>query len=244
MSKKFELKIHDGPGRLGKLNGGLTPTVIDSENFKIADSQSCPYNVEKEIATWCVDETIKLTDESYDIGIIQGGRYLDLRIRSLNLLKEKGFNGFLIGNGDELLLHPRDLVDIIIGLKKQMNVSDYLVFPFCECSFIPLLVYMGVDGFLKDSADYYSYLNVLMTPTKSYDLNSYELYEDMSREDISKYNENSIDFVLREVKAHIKNGTLRNLVEERSTTSPQNISALRIFDKNHKDYILENTQLY
>lgn len=244
MSKKFELKMHDGPARLGKLNGELSPTIIDNETFKISDSQSCPYNIEKEIATWAVKETIKLTDESSDIAVIQGGKYLDLRLESLNELKKKGFNGFLIGNGDELLLHPRDLVDIIIGLKKQMNLSDYLIFPFCECSFIPLLVYMGIDGFLKDSADYYSYLNVLMTPTKSYNLNDYVLYENMSREDIAKYNENSIDFVLREVKAHIKNGTLRNLVEERSTTSPQNISTLKIFDKNHKDYILDNTQLY
>jgi predicted RNA-binding protein len=102
---------------------------------------------------------------------------------------------------------------------------------------------MGIDLFLEGSGEYYSYLNVLLTPTKNYDLNKYKLFE-MSQEDLLKHNNKNIKFVLNEVKQHILNGTLRNLVEERSLTSPQNITALRIFDKNHQDYLQRYTQLY
>ncbi len=42
----------------------------------------------------------------------------------------------------------------------------------------------------------------------------------------------------------MKNSSLRNLVEERSLTSPQNVSALKILDKQHKDYLLEYSQLF
>ena len=102
---------------------------------------------------------------------------------------------------------------------------------------------MGVDAFFDDVGEYYSYINVLMSPTKNYDLETYKIY-DLSREELESYNRNTIDFVLREVREHMKNGSLRNLVEERSATSPQYASALRILDKNYSDYLLEYTQVY
>ena len=37
---------------------------------------------------------------------------------------------------------------------------------------------------------------------------------------------------------------LRNLVEERSLTNPQNVSALKILDKEHENYLLEYSQLF
>ena len=103
---------------------------------------------------------------------------------------------------------------------------------------------MGIDGFLIDSAKYYSYLNVLMTPTKNYDLNTYPIYENMSRKDIEKYNKNTLDLVLREVRGHMKNRSLRSLVEERANTSPQNKSALKILDKDYQEYLLKNQHLF
>ena len=66
----------------------------------------------------------------------------------------------------------------------------------------------------------------------------------MSREELEAYNKTTIDFVLREVREHMKNSSLRNLVEERSATSPQYASALRILDKNYSEYLLEYTQVY
>jgi len=42
----------------------------------------------------------------------------------------------------------------------------------------------------------------------------------------------------------MKNSSLRNLVEERSLTNPQNVSALKILDKEHENYLLEYSQLF
>jgi predicted RNA-binding protein len=102
---------------------------------------------------------------------------------------------------------------------------------------------MGVDAFFDDIGEYYSYINVLMSPTKNYDLETYKIY-DLSREELEAYNKNTIDFVLREVREHMKNSSLRNLVEERSATSPQYGSALRILDRDHADFLQEYTQLH
>ena len=49
---------------------------------------------------------------------------------------------------------------------------------------------------------------------------------------------------IQKPNAHMKNKSLRNLVEERSGTTPQNISTLKILDRNHMDYLLEYTQLF
>lgn len=246
---KFEIKSHDGPGRFGRLNKIKTPLLIDTKDFKIADNQGLAYNIEKELAKWSVDETIKKSSDeevfkNSDIAVIQGEKYIDLRIDCCNKLEELGYNMFLIANGDDLLQHPKDLVELIVNLRENLNPNSFLIFPFSECSFIPLLSYMGVDGFLIDSSKYYSYMNVLMTPTKNYDLNIYKIYENMERKEIEEYNKNTLDLVLREVRWHMKNRSLRNLVEERATTSPQNIAALKILDKEHEDYLLKNTQLF
>lgn len=242
---KFEIKSHDGPGRYGKLDGMESPVILKESDLNMAPDESSAYDIEREIAEWSVNETLKLAREyeDKDIAVIHGSKYIDLRVKCLKELEEMGYSGFIIANADDLLLHPRDLVDLIVELRRNMKSSNILIFPHAEAQFIPLLAYMGVDAFFDDIGEYYSYLNVLMSPTKNYDLNIYELY-DLTREELEDYNKNTIDFVLREVREHMKNGSLRNLVEERSATSPQYASALRILDKEHADYLLEYSQLY
>ncbi len=241
---KFEIKSHDGPGRYGKLGGEESPLILKESELNIAPDESSAYDIEREIAEWSVNETVKLAKESdSDIAVIQGSKYVDLRVKCLKELEELGYNGFIIANADDLILHPRDLVDLIVALRENMKSSSFLIFPFAEAQFIPLLAYMGVDAFFDDIGEYYSYINVLMSPTKNYDLEMYKLY-DLSQKELEEYNKNTIDFVLRETREHMKNGSLRNLVEERSASSPQYASALRILDKEYSDYLLEYSQLY
>jgi predicted RNA-binding protein len=182
--------------------------------------------------------------ETCDIAVIQGSKYLDLRIECLKKLEEIGYNGFIIANGDALLTNPRDLVELIVNLKKEAKKSSYFIYSFAELSFMPILTYMGIDGFLSDSTNYYSHLNVLQTPTKSYDLNSYPIYKNISQEELENKNIENMEFVIKEIHAHMKNKSLRNLVEERSATTPQNISTLKILDRTCMDYLLEFTQLF
>ena len=247
MIKKFEIKSHDGPGRVGKVDGELTPRLFCKKDLKIAPSEGSAYNIDREIAEFNVKETLRLAKENVDdcdIAVIQGSKYIDLRVECLKQLEKIGYNGFIIANGDALLTNPRDLVELIVSLKKEAKKTSYFIFSFTELSFMPILTYMGIDGFLMDSANYYSYLNVLQTPTKSYDLNNYPIYEDISQKDLEAKNIENMEFVLKEIHAHMKNRSLRNLVEERSGTTPQNISTLKILDRTAMDYLLEFTQLF
>lgn len=247
MINNFEIKSHDGPGRYGKLKGKNTPIIINPNEFKIAPYEGSAYNIDKEIAMWNVDETIKKAKSFVNecsIAVIQGSKYFDLRIECAKKLENIGYNGFIIANSDDLLLHPKDLIELIVKLRKTLKPTSYLIFPFAEPSFMPLLAYIGIDGFFDESAKYYSNINVLLTPTKSYDLSIYPIYEDKDIKEIEEYNKNTIDLVLRKIRTHMKNKSLRNLVEERSNTTPQNNSALKILDKNYEKYLLEYTQLY
>ena len=247
MIKKFEIKSHDGPGRIGKIDGEPTPKIFFKDELKIAPSEGSAHNIDREIAEFNVAETLRLAEEHVnecDVAVIQGSKYIDLRIECMKRLEEIGYNGFIIANGDALLTNSRDLVEIVVSLKKEAKKTSYFIFPFTEISFMPILTYMGIDGFLADSANYYSHLNVLQTPTKSYDLNVYPIYENITQEELEKKNLENMEFVIKEIHAHMKNRSLRNLVEERSGTTPQNISTLKILDRNHMDYLLEYTQLF
>lgn len=247
MIKKFEIKSHDGPGRIGKIDNNLTPKLFYKNQIKIAPNQGSAYNIDREIAEFNVKETLRLAAKNFeecDVAVIQGSKYIDLRIECLKKLEEIGYNGFIIANGDALLTNPRDLVDLIVSLKKEASKSSYFIFSFCELSFMPILTYMGIDGFLTESANYYSHLNVLQTPTKSYDLNKYPIYENITQKELEIKNIENMEFVIKEIHAHMKNRSLRNLVEERSGTTPQNISTLKLLDKNYCEYLLEYTQLF
>ena len=247
MIKKFEIKSHDGPGRVGKIDGELTPKLFYKKDLKIAPNEGSAYNIDREIAEFNVKETLRLAQENVDecdIAIIQGSKYVDLRIDCLKQLEEIGYNGFIIANGDALLTNPRDLVEVVVSLKREAKKTSYFIFPFTEVSFMPILTYMGIDGFLADSANYYSHLNVLQTPTKSYDLNTYPIYDEISQEELEQKNIENMEFVMKEIHEHMKNRSLRNLVEERSGTTPQNISTLKILDRTCMDYLLEFTQLF
>ena len=247
MIKKFEIKSHDGPGRIGKIDKNLTPKLFYKNQIKIAPNQGSAYNIDREIAEFNVKETLRMAAENVeecDIAVIQGSKYIDLRIECLKKLEEIGYNGFIIANGDALLTNPRDLVDLIVSLKKEASKSSYFIFSFCELSFMPILTYMGIDGFLTERANYYSHLNVLQTPTKSYDLNKYPIYENITQKELEIKNIENMEFVIKEIHAHMKNRSLRNLVEERSGTTPQNISTLKLLDKNYCEYLLEYTQLF
>ena len=247
MINTYEIKSHDGPARLGKLNGEKTPRLFFKNEMKISPSEGSSQNIDREIAEFNVNETLAIAKENVDncdVAVIQGSKFIDLRIKCLKKLEEIGYNIFIIANGDELLTNPRDLVDIIVNLRKNAQPSSVLIFSFGEASFMPILTYMGIDGFLSDASNYYSYLNILQTPTKTYDLNKYPLYENITQKELEEKNIECLEFVIKEIQTHIANNSLRNLVEERSTTLPQNISTLKILDKKYMEYLLEYTQLF
>ena len=75
-------------------------------------------------------------------------------------------------------------------------------------------------------------------------INAAKVSELLHKKELEEKNIEALNFVIKEIQTHMKNNSLRNLVEERSLTSPQNVSALKILDKQHKDYLLESSQLF
>ena len=69
-------------------------------------------------------------------------------------------------------------------------------------------------------------------------------YYNFTLKELKEYNRKTMDFVLREVRENIKNGTLRNLVEQRCCSSPEAMSALRIADCDYTEYLDKYTPLY
>ncbi|ADP77503.1 Queuine/other tRNA-ribosyltransferase [Methanothermus fervidus DSM 2088] len=239
----IEIIAHDGPARLGKIDGKETPLIIPQEYIDPI-FLPLPYDVPRELAEWAVEYTIdKYKSYEGEFAIITGGKYIDLRVKCATKLEELGFTNLVISNGTELLKRPKDLVNLIVKLRKNLKPTTSLSFTFPEPLFIPLLVYMGVDIFPDGICKYYAEFNVLMTPTKSYSLDTYKIY-DFDKKELLEYNKKTLDYVIREVKSHIRNGTLRNLVEERAAALPECMSALRILDKEYSDYLQEFTLLY
>lgn len=237
---------HDGPARLGNYEKLKTPAILKlNGGIKVIKDEPMPFDVPKELAEWSVNKTIENTKESKEngIGVIHGGKYLDLRVKCAEELDKLGITTFLIANPEELLRHPRDLVDIVVNIRETVNPNAALYFPFVDVNFIPLLTYMGIDLLGDAGTDFYAYLNTMLTPTAKYDITKYPIY-DLDIEELKEYNKNTMDFVIREVRENIKNKTLRNLVEERCCTSPEAMSALRILDNKYADFLDKYTPLH
>jgi predicted RNA-binding protein len=253
MAKKenIEIKGHDGPARLGELGDLKTPTLIDAKSMDICPDEAMAYDVPLSLAEWSVEKTIekaeeyKNSDKSIEntFAVIHGAKYSNLRIECAQNLEEIGYKTLLIANADELVRRPRDVAEILSDLRESISPNTSLCFPFAEASFIPVLSYMGIDLFSDAICEFYSYLNIMMTPGSSYNLEKYQIYQ-LEQNELFEYNKKTMDLVTREVRENIKNGTLRNLVESLSCSSPQNMSLLRMLDKNHSDFLEKYTPLY
>lgn len=242
----IEIKLHDGPARLGKYLKMDTPNLIKLDNsLKILKDEPMPYNVPKSLAEWSVNSTLENANnaEETGIGVVHGSKYSDLRVKCALELEKLGNSILMIANPESLIGNSRDLVEIITKLRANINPNTAIYFPFVEPSYMPFLTYMGVDFFDDITGNYYAELNTLLTSSQKYDLDTYKLY-DMDLGELKDYNKKTIKFTVKEIQEHIKNGTLRNLVEERSCSKPELMTALRLLDRDYSDFVSSYTQLY
>ncbi|HEY0196353.1 MAG TPA: archaeosine tRNA-ribosyltransferase, partial [Methanobacterium sp.] len=241
-----EINLHDGPARLGKYQGQETPGILSPDSpIPFIPDEPMPFNVPKPLAEFSVNRTLEKGKKSSETGIavIHGSKYPELRIHCALELEKLGNHILLVANPEELLNRPMDLIKILVKLRENINPNTALYFPFVKTPFIPLLAYLGVDFFGSDSNNFYAQLGQITTPHKIYDLKNYQLYQ-FNQDELSNYNQNNMDFVLREVRENIRNKTLRNLVEERCCSSPETMTALRILDRDYREYLDRYTSLY
>ena len=238
----IKIKTHDGPGRLGEWNDKITPTLIDYKDINIIENIATPYKIQKEIAEENLEETLNLAQKNEnknDIAVIQGSQYTDLRVKCAKELVNMGYTTLMFANTDDLQRNPQDLLNIIIETRENINPSTALYFPFATTQIIPILTYIGIDIFDNTRAIYEAKNNNLMTNTNIYPQEKYEITDNLEEE-----NMNQLKITIKETQENIKNKTLRNLTEQRATTSPELMSLHRILDKEYMDYILKYTPLY
>lgn len=240
----LEIKVHDGPARSGIYAEKETPALLSLSELSWCSDQPMAYDVPWELAQWSVEETLKKAKKcEAEFAVIHGAKYMDLRIKCAQELENLGHQALIVANGDQLMQRPRDLVQLIMELREKLNPNTALCLPFAEAYSLPLLAYMGVDLFLDSIAKYYAYLNIIMTPGASYPLDQYPLME-LDLESLLEYNKKTLHLVIREILANIKNGTLRNLVEQRSCASTSTMSTLRILDKEYRPILEKYTPIH
>lgn len=241
----LEILKHDGPARLGKWKDTSTPSLLPAKHLSVVEDQPMPYDVPRELAEWSVEQTILKAHEGNrkEIAVIHGAKYPDLRLKCVQELEEMDYRNFLLANTDKLLKRPQELVKMLVRLREDMNPNSSLYIPFCDTNFIPLLSYLGVDLFGDAPCGYYALLDVMLTTDEKYSLKEYEIYE-IGYSELLDYNKNTMDFILREIREHIRNGTLRNLVEMRCCSTPETMSALRILDRDYEDFLERFTPIY
>jgi len=153
--ENLEIKVHDGPARLGKLDDLKTPSIIEANSMKLCPDEPMAYNVPLSLAEWSVEQTLEKASKYRDseecsigtFAVIHGSKYTDLRVECAKRLDEMGYNRLLISNADELIRRPRDLADIISSLRESISPNTALCFPFAEASFLPILSYVGLNPF-------------------------------------------------------------------------------------------------
>ncbi len=240
----LEIKIHDGPARAGIYGEITTPAVLPLESISLCEDEAMPYEVPRDLAKWSVEETLKKAGNcEEEFAVVHGSKYVDLRIECAKRLEEMGYRALMIANSDELLQRPRDLVKLVTSLRETVSPNTALCLPFADTSFLPLLTYMGLDLFSDSVCEFYGYLNIIMTPSASYNLEQYPLME-LNTEELIEYNKKTLALVIKEIYENIKNGTLRNLVEQRSCSSPAIMSTLRILDKEYISFLEKYTPIH
>lgn len=238
--------MHDGPARLGRYKEMKTPNTLPSDgSLSLGLDEPMPYNVPQSLAEFSVKKTIENATESNEtgIGVVQGSKYPELRVKCALELERLGNEVLMVAHCDDLQKRPLELLKIVVELRESIKPNTALYFPFVKIPFIPLLAYIGVDFFGSASNDIYADLGMLTTSHKIYDLDKYEIYQ-LNQEELRDYNYNTMDFVLREVRENIKQGTLRNLVEERCCSSPETMTALRVLDRDYYEFLDKYTPLY
>lgn len=238
----IKIKSHDGPARLGKMDEKITPMLIDYKEIEKVNNIATPFKIQKEIAQENTEKTIELAkheENKEKIAVIQGSQYSDIRINCARQLEKEGYTKLMFANADELLRNPKDLLDIIIQTRENIQPTTALYFPFAPTPIIPILTYIGIDIFDNSRAIYEAKNNNLMTTDNIYPYELYQITDNLEEENIKQ-----VQFTLKEVQENIKNKTLRNLTEQKATTSPMAMTLHRLLDKNYYEYLLKYTQLY
>lgn len=223
--------------------------------FGILPSMPTGYSTPKEVAENAVELTLTYAKSFPGYGaVIEGGRYHELRLKCAREFRDRPL--LKIGQGQKLLENHRKLVEVLTGVRDVINPNTALYMPFAPSWMFPLLVYMGVDLFDLKKAVLDAHLGVYHTLRGGYELPSLKELpcscpecltkdpEGMTIDSLIRHNVNIGIGMIRLVRASLRRGDLRNLVEEWAATNAVSMGALRILDHDHGDFLEKYTGVF
>ena len=197
----------------------ITPKLIDDNIIKNIKSPllKIPFDAPEKVANYIFEQnkdkikgTIKLSDnDSINYYILNLGKYIE----KINDLTEELKNTDLIIIADGRRLINRKELLLISELRNIISPNTAMYFPTALPNEIPLLTYMGVDYFDNSSASYYASKGYKFTKNRM-------MTTTIKFNELIERNEFVIKELLEETKYCIKDGSLRNLVEETSISNP------------------------
>ncbi|MCL1904985.1 MAG: DUF5591 domain-containing protein [Methanomassiliicoccaceae archaeon] len=132
----------------------------------------------------------------------------------------------VISNSFELKKDPRKMVSSIMQIREMIGYNVLLYAPgLADPSNLALLAYMGVDLFDDSFPVSAGKMRIRCFPEG----------EAVADEDVSSENLNDMANECSKVAMFIEHGRLRELVDQR-TSSPSNVAALRLFDRDGYAY--------
>ena len=240
----LEILKHSGPARLGILHLGedkiITPNLAPDKVLK---------NLEKDILCYGYDipkEIAKLSI-STSTTTLHGSKYLDLRLRCAEALKDKPL--LRIANGKKLLENPKFLVKLIEKLREIVSPNTALYFPFASPHQFYILAYLGIDlfdtakglilaqrGFIQTTRGIHDLKNLKELPC-SCSICSESSVEDLlkNKKLIAEHNTAIALQVLKEIRNAIRNNELRELVEEKASSDVNLMVMLRSISYNYAE---------
>jgi len=127
----------------------------------------------------------------------------------------------VIPNAFELRNDPRKLIESVMKIRERIGYNRLLcMFGIAEPSTIALLTYMGVDVFDDSLAKAAGSKNIRLVPEG----------EIVSDKDVSEENIADLKKECALITVFTEAGRLRELVDQRSASSPSSVATLRIFD--------------
>ena len=217
----------------------ITPKLIDDNIIKNIKSPllKIPFDAPEKVANYIFEQnkdkikgTIKLSDnDSINYYILNLGKYIE----KINDLTEELKNTDLIIIADGRRLINRKELLLISELRNIISPNTAIYFPTALPNEIPLLTYMGVDYFDNSSASYYASKGYKFTKNRT-------MTTTIKFNELIERNEFVIKELLEETKYCIKDGSLRNLVEETSISNPYLMGNYRRFNPDVRNIPLSS----
>jgi len=242
----LEILKHSGPARLGIFhmeNREIpTPNIMPEELLREESFFCFGYDIPKEIAEFSVKLGLKL-----NIPVIYGSKYLDLRLKCAEALKDKPL--LRIANGEKLLENPKFLVKLIEKLRETVSPNTALYFPLASPHQFYILAYLGIDlfdttkglilaqrGFIQTTRGIHDLKNLKELPCSCSICSKYSV-EDLlkNKKLIAEHNTAITLQVLKEIRNAIRNNELRELVEEKASSDVNLMVMLRSISYNYAE---------